>query len=141
MPTIKTKKEMNEKELIKYLVDRESTNIYSSGISIDGAWISIEPEIERKVDFQLKEVFTDGKIYTVEIEVPITEDTVIPQIIGILRSKYSNSKVSMMHNDKSVNEIIKGNNSNGLHYETLTLHVINDDDTHTLIWHDGKLVE
>lgn len=130
MPTIKTKKEMNERELIKYLVDHESTNIYSSGISIDGAWISIEPEIESKVDFQLKEVFTDGKIYTVEIEQEITEDTVIPKMVSIGRENQNETNI---HYSRSIGQFLDN--------EDFNYYVLNDDDTLTLIWRDGKLVE
>lgn len=139
MPTIKTKKEMNLAELIEWASKNE----------VVCKEYRCNEDKGKAVIFSLSGsiYFTDFKIYSirdtfaVETEEPITEDTVIPQIIGILRSKYSNSKVSMMHNDKSVNEIIKGNKRSGLDYETLTLHVVNDDDTLTLIWYDGKLVD
>lgn len=84
MVKIKRKVQMNERELIKYLVDHESTNIYPSGISIDGAWISIEPEIETKVDFEIKEVCTDGRLFTVEVEEEITEDTVFHTLVKVI---------------------------------------------------------
>ena len=78
--------------------------------------------------------------FTVEVEEEITEDTKIPQIIGVLQHIISNGKVVGMHYDKSVNEIIKGNYNNDSEYETSTLHILNDDGTHTLIWRDGKLI-
>jgi hypothetical protein len=138
---IKRKIVMNEKELIKYLVDHDNTTIRFSGISYDGAWLSIEPEIESKVHFEFKDASTFEKTFTVEVEEEITEDTVIPQIIGVLQHIISNGKVAGMHYDKSVNEIIKGNYNNVSEYETSTLHILNDDGTHTLIWRDGRLVE
>ncbi|QDR65007.1 hypothetical protein FPV13_08975 [Mammaliicoccus sciuri] len=138
MPTIKTKKRMNKKEYAQFLIDNaeiiEITASYRDKEKYEQN-IKLEP-------LNNKTIPISKDILEVEIEQEITEDTVIPQIIGILRSKYSNSKVSMMHNDKSVNEIIKGNKRSGLDYETLTLHVINDDDTLTLIWTKEKgLVE
>lgn len=141
MVKIKRKVEMNEKELIKHLVNHESTMICFSGISYDGDWVSIEPEIESKIHFEFKDVSANGKTFTVEVEEEITEDTVIPEIIGVLQHVISNGKVAGIHYDKSVNEIIKGNYNNASEYETYTLHILNDDGSHTLIWRNGKLVE
>ncbi|MEB6231420.1 hypothetical protein [Mammaliicoccus sciuri] len=140
MPTIKTKKEMNLGELLCWAIDNREQARFRDFKS-KSMRVRFNDSAKPEIIFA-KRFLPIEQTFKVEIEEPITEDTVIPEIIGILRSKYSNSKVSMMHNDKSVNEIIKGNNSNGLDYETLTLHVINDDDTLTLIWTKEKgLVE
>lgn len=71
--------------------------------------------------------------FTVEVEEEITEDTVIPKMLEKSFDAYQNVVL-----DIQVNQSINTVKENA---EVLTLHVINDDDTHTLIWRDGKLVE
>ncbi len=137
MLTIKVKKEMNEREFIKYLVDHENTNIYSIGLSRDGAWISIEPEIESKVGSQLKEVSKDGKIFTVEIEEPITEDTVIPKIAELNLCGYDQHEELFVNENKSIKQLLSEEETNNVAF-----YIMNNDLTMTLIWTKEKgLVE
>ena len=44
----------------------------------------------------------------------------------------------MVEEGRSIKDIIEGNNVCVL--DTKTIHLINDDGTHTLIWKDGELV-
>lgn len=140
---IKRKVEMNEKELIKYLVDHESTTIRFSGISYDGAWLSIEPEIESKVHFEFKDASTFEKTFTVEVEEELTEDTVIPKLLTTFETINVKNKVRYQRVRIDENYTIKLMlNITEVHREPVeTLHIVNDDGTHTLIWRDGKLVE
>lgn len=132
---IKRKVEMNEKELIKHLVNHESTTIYFSGISYDGAWLSIEPEIESKVHFELKDVSENGKAFTVEVEEEITEDTeldLIERFIGGMGYACYTSHTM------SINKCLRM----APEHITITHYYIeNDDREPILIWRDGKLVE
>ncbi|MCD8843600.1 hypothetical protein [Staphylococcus gallinarum] len=71
--------------------------------------------------------------FTVEVEEEITEDTVIPKMLEMYRDATSNLGAEIYIN-QSINSVIEN-------AEVLTLHIVNDDGTHTLIWRDGKLVE
>ena len=77
--------------------------------------------------------------FTVEVEEEITEDTKIPKSLAIF--EHNGNLYSEMHNNKNINDIlkmdIKVKTSN-----TKTIHMVNDDGTHTLIWTNEKgLVE
>lgn len=126
MPTIKTKKEMNLPELIEWAIkkDIKDEKFYSK----NGCHISIDFRGHVFLwDIRLNEIFI------VEVEEEITEDTVIPKMLEKSFDAYQNVVL-----DIQVNQSINTVKENA---EVLTLHVINDDDTHTLIWRDGKLVE
>lgn len=71
--------------------------------------------------------------FTLEEFEEITEDTVIPKMLEMSFDAYQNVVL-----DIQVNQSINTVKENA---EVLTLHVINDDGTHTLIWRDGKLVD
>ncbi len=128
MPTIKTKKEMNLPELIEWLWDNDIRN----------RQIRADQDISAVSINNFGEVYTTDDVkrdytFTVEVEEEITEDTVIPKMLEKSFDAYQNVVLDIQVN-QSIN-MVKEN------AEVLTLHVINDDDTHTLIWRDGKLVE
>lgn len=143
MVKIKRKVEMNEKELIKHLVNHESTTICFSGISYDGAWVSIEPEIESKVHFEFKDVSANGKTFTVEVEEALTQDTVFPSL-AVVRKQHFASGNSTVHvtkiNNKSINSLIGKQPINST-FEYKEVYLMDDDKLGQCIWRDGKLVE
>lgn len=137
---IKTKKQLNLPQLIEWAMENDiKVRVFESNPNFDG--VTYRLGFDKGGDLYFEESLAPTLLFTVEVEEEITEDTKIPQIIGVLQHIISKGKVAGMHYDKSVNEIIKGNYNNASEYETSTLHILNDDGTHTLIWRDGKLVE
>lgn len=125
MPTIKTKKEMNLLELIEYIAETGyKTKSYTS--NDNGAVVGVG---------LLKGIFINGTIFpnhtfTVEIEEEIKEDTVIPKMVSIGRENQNEIKI---HYSRSIGQFLDN--------EDFNYYVLNDDDTLTLIWRNGKLVE
>lgn len=76
--------------------------------------------------------------FTVEITEEITEDTKLDVVLEIYTDlNYIESKFTDIHKSVSINDIL-GYTSNRL--VTKCLYLVNEDDTMTLIWKDGKLV-
>lgn len=79
-------------------------------------------------------------IFTVEVEEEITENTKLPKFLEIFAYKnlgYSDEN-SLIEENKSIKEILEENEDHSL--ITKAIHLVNDDETHTLIWKDGELV-
>lgn len=128
MPTIKTKKEMKLPELIEWGWKNEIKE--RSFTSNDD---KVTANFEDMGRFISDSYISKDVTFTVETEEEITEDTVIPKMLEKSFDAYQNIVLDIQVNH-SIN-MVKEN------AEVLTLHIINDDDTHTLIWRDGKLVE
>lgn len=81
--------------------------------------------------------------FTVEVEEEITEDTVIPKLLTTFETINVKNKIHYQRVRIDENYPIKLMlNKAEAHREPVeTLHIVNDDGTHTLIWRDGKLVE
>ncbi|AGR48246.1 hypothetical protein SEP1_120 [Staphylococcus phage phiIBB-SEP1] len=76
--------------------------------------------------------------FIVEITEEITEDTKLDVVLEIYTDlNYVESKFTDIHKSVSINDIL-GYTSNRL--VTKCLYLVNEDDTMTLIWKDGKLV-
>ena len=76
--------------------------------------------------------------FTVEVEEVVDEDTKLPQSLAIF--EHNGKLYSEMHENKNINDILKMD-IKVKSSSTKTIHMVNDDGTHTLIWRDGKLVE
>ncbi|AXF38425.1 hypothetical protein Quidividi_195 [Staphylococcus phage Quidividi] len=77
--------------------------------------------------------------FIVEITEEITEDTKLDVVLEIYTDlNYVESKFTDIHKSVSINDIL-GYTSNRL--VTKCLYLVNEDDTMTLIWKDGKIVE
>lgn len=77
-------------------------------------------------------------IFTVEVEEVVDEDTKLPKSLAIF--EHNGKLYSEMHGNKNINDILKMD-IKVKSSSTKTIHMVNDDGTHTLIWRDGKLVE
>lgn len=76
--------------------------------------------------------------FIVEITEEITEDTKLDVVLEIYTDlNYVESKFTDIHKSVNINDIL-GYTSNRL--VTKCLYLVNEDDTMTLIWKDGKLV-
>ncbi|MDN6414981.1 hypothetical protein OXR01_13900, partial [Staphylococcus gallinarum] len=141
---IKTKKQMTQEEYAKYLVDKYGVSGFESELIDDNI---VDAPMKFKQVFELNPVskkdlpngsFRNGK-FTIEVEETVTEDTVIPEMLEISLDKERGINLTDIHRNQSINNV-KSDSKFG--YETLSLHVINDDCTHTLIWTSEKgLVE
>ena len=126
MPTIKTKKEMNLPRLIEWGFENDIRNETYITSDDEGYELYFDPNgTPRYSDFVTKD-----DTFTVEVEEPITEDTVIDNLIeinelidfrkeGLLGGVrlYKNSSINQVENDKSV-----------------AYYIMNDDLEMTLIW-------
>ncbi|MEB7675569.1 hypothetical protein NGB25_00155 [Staphylococcus saprophyticus] len=81
--------------------------------------------------------------FSIEVEEEITEDTVIPKLLTTFETINVKNKVRYQRVRIDENYSIKLMlNIAEAHGEPIeTLHIVNDDGTHKLIWRDGKLVE
>ena len=123
MPTIKTKKEMNLPQLIEWGWKNEIKK--RSFISNDG---KVTANFEDMGQFITDCYVSSDVTFTVEIEEPITEDTVISEMLTIY-----DEGITHLTNNKSLNDLIKNN--------LKSAYIMNDDLRLILIWRDGKLVE
>lgn len=81
--------------------------------------------------------------FTVEVEEEITEDTEIPKLMTTFKKTCLNDDFGYQRVRIDENYKIKLMlNRAEAHRESVeSLHIVNDDGTHTLIWRDGKIVE
>ena len=139
MPTIKRKVEMNLPQLIEYAWDNDIKNeIFIA----DKQLINIEFDDTGDVL-----IYGNGSIktakFSIEVEEELTEDTVIPRLLTTFKKIYL--KDDFGYQRVRIDEDFKIQlmlNKAEAHREKIeTLHMVNDDGTHTLLWRDGRLVE
>ena len=128
---IKTKKQLNLPQLIEWAWENDVRDLSFRGHDKKGYVVSIS--INDKGEFTSDWRISKNDLFTVEVEEDVTEDTVIPKMLEMYRDATSNLGAEIYIN-QSINSVIEN-------AEVLTLHIVNDDGTHTLIWRDGKLVE
>ena len=138
MVKIKQKKTMNLPQLIEWLL--ESGKSECIVISNMNNIVQLEPY--GVIRFS-QEKFYPEEIFTVTIEEEITEDTEIPKLMTTFKKTYLKDNFGYQRVRIDDNYPIKLMlNKAEAHREPVeTLHIVNDDGTHTLIWRDGKLVE
>ena len=128
MPTIKRKVEMNLPQLIEWGFENDVTNTWYRASNVE-EYIS-EVFFDATGLPQFSNTVNKNDTFTVEVEEPITEDTVIDNLIeinelidfkkeGLLGGVrlYKNSSINQVENDKSV-----------------AYYIMNDDLEMTLIW-------
>ena len=124
---IKTKKQLNLPQLIEWGFENDMKNkfyrTYDSEGNISEVYFNITglPQFSSMVD--------KSDIFTIVVEEEITEDTVVPKMVSIGR---------INQNETGIHYSCK--TSQFLDNEDFNYYVLNDDDTLTLIWRDGKLV-
>lgn len=128
MPTIKTKKEMNLPELIEWATSNNITNTFAE---LKKQW-PIRQGIRIHNDGRLRliemEYLSKNDTFTVEIEEPITEDTVILRLVEFGNNGHGND--FSWHYNTSINE--------ELDIGSEAFYILNDDLTMTLIWTKDK---
>ena len=134
---IKTKKQLNLPQLIEWLL--ESGKSECIVISNMNNIVQLEPY--GSIRFS-QEKFYPEEIFTVTTEEEITEDTMVPKLMTTFKKTYLEGGIGYQRVRIDENYPIKLMlNKAEAHGEPIeTLHIVNDDGTHTLIWRDGKLV-
>ena len=87
--------------------------------------------------------FYPEETFTVEVEEEITEDTIIPKLLTTFKKTYLKDGFGYqrVRIDEDFKIQLMLNKSEARREKIETLHMVNDDGTHTLLWHDGKLME
>ncbi|MEB8087217.1 hypothetical protein NGH74_08520 [Staphylococcus pseudoxylosus] len=148
MVKIKRKVEMTQEEYAKYMIDKYGVSGFESELINDNI---IDAPKRFTLAFELNPVpksdllngsFRNGK-FTIEVEEEITEDTEIPKLMTTFKKTCLEGGIGYQRVRIDENYPIKLMlNKAEAHREPVeTLHIVNDDGTHTLIWRDGKLVE
>lgn len=76
--------------------------------------------------------------FTVEVEEEITEETKLPKFLEISFSRKSGGDFAVVRENQSIKNIVDKNIEHFI--DTRTIHLFDDDGTHTLIWKYGELV-
>lgn len=144
---IKTKKQMNLPQLIEWGWGNPSLSRNKRFFSKDEK-LGITKHCVYFNDFSYPEVdnrycLEPTDTFTVEVEEEITEDTVIPKLMTTFKKTCLKNGIGYQRVRIDENYSIKLMlNKSEAHGELVeTLHIVNDDGTHTLIWRDGKLIE
>lgn len=126
MPTIKVKKEMNLPELLNWAMNNKEQvslrSFYSKSMVVRFN-TSGYPHIEFD-----KKFLPTYEVFTVGVKEEITKYTELPKVLAI----YTCNK-AIIHVDISISDL----RQDGLE----TVYLVNEDDTHTLIWRNGRLVD
>ena len=87
-------------------------------------------------------VFKKDDIFEFKIEEEITEDTVIPKLMTTFKKTYLKDDFGYQRvridEDFKIQLMLNKAEAHGEKIETL--HMVNDDGTHTLLWRDGELI-
>ena len=138
MPTIKRRVEMNLPQFIAWAVDNHITGSFYANNRVNAKRIRFEFGGIVSSHGELRSYDT----FTVEVEEEITEDTVIPKLLTTFKKIYL--KDDFGYQRVRIDEDFKIQlmlNKAEAHREKIeTLHMVNDDGTHTLLWRDGRLV-
>ena len=138
MVSVKIKKQLNLPQLLEWLLNSK----YSSYIAFSNMGNYVQLEEYGALSFS-DEKFYPEETFTVEVEEEITEDTVIPKLITTFRKTCLKNGTGYQRVRIDENYSIKLMlNKAEAHSEPVeTLHIVNDDRTHTLVWRDGKMVD
>ncbi|KYH14901.1 hypothetical protein [Staphylococcus kloosii] len=129
---IKQQKQLNLPQLIEWAWENDIKHrVFESNPNFDG--VTYRLGFDKGGDLYFEESLAPALLFTVEVEEEITENTVIPKILEVYQDASSNLGVDI-HVSRTINSVIED-------AEVVTLHIVNDDGTHTLIWRDGRLVE
>ncbi|RIO56784.1 hypothetical protein BUZ50_01000 [Staphylococcus hominis] len=135
MVKIKRKVEMTLPELIEWAWKNgvKEKAFYSN---LDGG--SVYFDMVQTVS--VEHAIAKDETFTVEVEEEITEETKLPKFLVIfLDMSVSNyNETSAIGENELIKEILQGNEKRSLTIKAI--HLVNDDETHTLIWKDGELV-
>lgn len=128
---ITVKEQLNFQELINFIYDKNIKNgkfLPDRNDFINTVWVD-----NYAIEFDDASYITKDDTWTVKHKVEITKDIKLPSAL-VYDGKYFRSYYELSINDieKIFMDYI---------YEIETIHLINKDKTHTLVYKDGKLVK
>lgn len=132
MAKIKNKLTLKPKELVKYLLDLEETELTLHIETEDGYNNLIKPKFKAENYITYNE---EEEAFTIEVEEEITEDTKIDNLVEIVINDKNIPHTSVFYNT-SINERLSITR-----YRPQAFYMLNDDSTITRIWENGKLVD
>lgn len=141
MVKIKTIKKLNLPQLIEYVWDNDITN--KEYICNEFKKKSVIFNLSGWAEFSDEFSYNPEDTFTVEVEEIVKEDTVVPKLMTTFKKIYLEGGIGYQRVRIDENYPIKLMlNKAEAHGEPIeTLHVVNVDGTHTLIWRDGKLIK
>lgn len=131
---ITVKEQLNFQELINYIYENNIENAsYFPDLDnyTNNVWVN-----DYDIEFDDDSVITKEDTWTVEKEVEITKDTKLSSaLVGLDKNDWF-----MVYHDRSIKDIKRD-----FRYDDKTkistIHLINSDETHVLIYKDGELAE
>ena len=141
---VKQKKELNLPQLIEWGFN--NPELVKGKLYLTKEHDEYSPYVQFSVDgygVRTSQSINNKDTFTVEVEEEITEDTMVPKLMTTFKKTYLEGGIGYQRVRIDENYPIKLMlNKAEAHGEPIeTLHIVNDDGTHTLIWRDGKLVE
>lgn len=138
MPTIKRKVEMNLPQLIEWLLKSGYRNYTANSNMGNIVTLSRYGAIQ----FSLGTFFPE-ETFTVEVEEIVKEETVIPRLLTTFKKIYLKDDFGYqrVRIDEDFKIQLMLNKAESHREKIETLHMVNDDGTHTLLWRDGRLME
>ncbi|WP_180529036.1 hypothetical protein [Staphylococcus haemolyticus] len=125
MTKIKRKVEMTLPELIEWAWENEVSDkaFYSN---LDGGSVYFDKIQNLSIEHEI----AINETFTVEVEEEITKKTEIPKLVSINRNNLNEVNINF---NCSIGQFLDRSDYN--------YYILNDDDTMTLIWKDGAMVE
>lgn len=137
MIKIKRKVALGPKAFLMQLLKKEETEVELDGYTFNynEENYSFDPEI---IANEVISYDPHSGTFTVEVEEEITEETKLPKFLEISFSRKSGRDFAVVRENQSIKNIVDKNIEHFI--DTRTIHLFEDDGTHTLIWKDGELV-
>lgn len=137
MVKVKRKVALGPKAFLMQLLKKEETEVELDGYTFNynEENYSFDPEI---IANEVISYDPHSGTFTVEVEEEITEDTKLPKFLEISFSRKSGRDFAVVRENQSIKNIVDKNIEHFI--DTRTIHLFEDDGTHTLIWKDGELV-
>ena len=142
MVTIKTKKKMSLPQLIEWGLKNEITSKEYTCNNKDG-YKSVIFSTTGTVHLNSFQTYLADDKYKVEVEEQVTEETVIPRLLTTFKKIYLKDDFGYqrVRIDEDFKIQLMLNKAESHREKIETLHMVNDDGTHTLLWRDGRLME
>lgn len=137
MVKIKKRVALGPKAFLMQLLKKEETEVELDGYTFNynEENYSFDPEI---IANEVISYDPHSGTFTVEVEEEITEETKLPKFLEISFSRKSGRDFAVVRENQSIKNIVDKNIEHFI--DTRTIHLFEDDGTHTLIWKYGELV-
>lgn len=137
MVKIKKRVALGPKAFLMQLLKKEETEVELDGYTFNynEENYSFGPEI---IANEVISYDPYSGTFTVEVEEEITEETKLPKFLEISFDRKSGRDFAVVREKESIKNIVDKNIEHFI--DTRTIHLFDDDGTHTLIWKYGELV-